>query len=121
MKSARTVVIPGANRGLGLEFTRQLLARGHRVVAGCRQPGHADALTQLAAAHPGHLHIAPLDVAEVLEVTRQQSVGGDDELAVGVGGEEQQRPRRARPGQIEGEGTAWCKSPAKVSGERAEK
>ena len=64
VKDARTVVITGANRGLGLEFTRQLLARGDRVVAGCRQPGHADALTQLAAAHPGHLHVAPLDVAD---------------------------------------------------------
>lgn len=60
----RNVVVTGANRGLGLEFTRQLLARGHRVVAACRQPGHADALTQLAAAHPGHLHVAPLDVAD---------------------------------------------------------
>ena len=64
VKDARTVVVTGANRGLGLEFVRQLLARGDRVVAGCRQPGHADALTQLAAAFPGHLHIAPLDVAD---------------------------------------------------------
>lgn len=64
VKEARTVVVTGANRGLGLEFVRQLLARGDRVVAGCRQPGHADALTQLAAAFPGHLHVAPLDVAD---------------------------------------------------------
>ncbi|WP_460454675.1 SDR family oxidoreductase [Arenimonas aestuarii] len=64
MKETRTIVITGANRGLGLEFTRQLLARGDRVVAGCRQPGHADALTELAAAHPGHVHVVPLDVAD---------------------------------------------------------
>ena len=64
VKPARTIVVTGANRGLGLEFTRQLLARGERVVAGCRQPGHADALTELAGAHPGHLHVAPLDVAD---------------------------------------------------------
>ena len=64
VKEPRTAVVTGANRGLGLEFTRQLLARGDRVVAGCRQPGHADALTELAAAHPGHLHVAPLDVAD---------------------------------------------------------
>ena len=64
VKEPRTVVVTGANRGLGLEFVRQLLARGDRVVAGCRQPGHSDALTQLAAAHPGHLHVAPLDVAD---------------------------------------------------------
>ena len=64
MNKARTVVVTGANRGLGLEFTRQLLARGDRVVAGCRQPGHADALTELAGAYPGHVHVVPLDVAE---------------------------------------------------------
>jgi len=56
------VLVTGANRGLGLEFTRQLLARGDRVYAACRHPGKALALTELAAAHPGHLHVLPLDV-----------------------------------------------------------
>ena len=35
----RFCLVTGANRGLGLEFTRQLLARGDRVVATCRHPG----------------------------------------------------------------------------------
>ena len=56
------VFVTGANRGLGLEFTRQLLARGDRVLATCRQPGKALPLTELAAAHPGHLHVLPLDL-----------------------------------------------------------
>ncbi len=64
MNKTRTAVITGANRGLGLEFTRQLLARGDRVVAGCRQPGHADALTELAGTYPGHVHVLPLDAAD---------------------------------------------------------
>jgi NAD(P)-dependent dehydrogenase (short-subunit alcohol dehydrogenase family) len=34
----RTAVVVGASRGLGLEFVRQLAARGDRVVAGCRDP-----------------------------------------------------------------------------------
>jgi NAD(P)-dependent dehydrogenase (short-subunit alcohol dehydrogenase family) len=55
-------VVTGANRGLGFEFTRQLLARGDRVIAGCRNPGRALRLTELAAAHPGHLHMLPLDL-----------------------------------------------------------
>lgn len=55
-------VISGANRGIGFELVRQLLARGDRVIAGCRQPGRALKLTELAAAHPGHLHIVPLDL-----------------------------------------------------------
>lgn len=58
------VLVTGAGRGLGLEFTRQLLARGDRVVATCRQPGKANALNALAGEHPGRLHLLPLDVAE---------------------------------------------------------
>ena len=45
----RRVVVTGANRGLGLEFVRQLAARGDDVVAGVRQPRTADALNKLAA------------------------------------------------------------------------
>lgn len=52
-------VISGANRGLGLELTRQCLARGDAVWAGCRTP---------AAAHDLHaLHdvtVLPLDVSD---------------------------------------------------------
>ncbi len=56
------VVITGANRGLGLEFARQLLARDDRVIAGCRNPGRALKLTELAGAYPGRLHVLPLDL-----------------------------------------------------------
>lgn len=56
-------LVTGANRGLGLEFVRQLLARGDRVLATCRQPGRAQALNRLVAEHPGRLHVLPLDVA----------------------------------------------------------
>lgn len=56
-------IVTGANRGLGLEFVRQLLARGDRVIAGCRRPDRADALTRLAGEHPGRLQVLPLDVA----------------------------------------------------------
>jgi len=56
------VLVTGANRGLGLEFVRELLARGDRVYAACRHPGRALALTELAGAHPGHLAVLPLEV-----------------------------------------------------------
>jgi NAD(P)-dependent dehydrogenase (short-subunit alcohol dehydrogenase family) len=59
----RHCLVTGANRGLGLEFCRQLLARGDHVVATCRHPGRATALNALNAAHPGRLHVLPLDVA----------------------------------------------------------
>lgn len=53
-----TAVITGANRGLGLEFTRVYLAEGWTVHAGCRHPTQADALRKLK----GVLHIHALDV-----------------------------------------------------------
>jgi NAD(P)-dependent dehydrogenase (short-subunit alcohol dehydrogenase family) len=68
------VLVTGANRGIGLEFARQLLARGDRVYATCRHPGRALALTELAAAHPGRLTVLPLDVASersIAELARE--------------------------------------------------
>lgn len=62
--TARTAVVTGANRGLGLELTRQLLEAGGHVVAACREPGRATALNELAGVHPGRLHVLPLDVAD---------------------------------------------------------
>ena len=61
---ARHCLVTGANRGLGLEFTRQLLAAGAHVVATARHPGKATELNALSAQHPGKLRIQPLDVAE---------------------------------------------------------
>ena len=64
MDSTRSALVTGANRGLGLEFVRQLLARGDRVVATARDPGSAGALNALAGEHPGRLRVLPLDVAD---------------------------------------------------------
>jgi len=44
-----TVLITGANRGLGLEFTRQYAAAGWNIIASCRQPNEARELVELAA------------------------------------------------------------------------
>ena len=81
---SRRSLVTGANRGLGLEFARQLLARGDHVIAACRHPGKATALNLLAGEHPGRLHVLPLDVAE--EKSRNAFahelplVTGDDKL-----------------------------------------
>ena len=45
-----TLLVTGANRGLGLEFARRYAADGWRVLATCREPGSADELRRLAAA-----------------------------------------------------------------------
>ena len=63
-KVAQRSLVTGANRGLGLELCRQLLAAEGRVIAACRHPGKAAALNTLAGEYPGRLHVTPLDVAE---------------------------------------------------------
>jgi NAD(P)-dependent dehydrogenase (short-subunit alcohol dehydrogenase family) len=65
----RIALVTGANRGLGLEFVRQLLARGNRVLAACRHPGKAAALNMLAGEHPGRLQVLPLDIADAASRT----------------------------------------------------
>jgi NAD(P)-dependent dehydrogenase (short-subunit alcohol dehydrogenase family) len=58
----KNILITGANRGIGLEMTRQLLQRGDRVIATCRQPSKAIELQALDDQFPEQLIILPLDV-----------------------------------------------------------
>ena len=64
----RRVVVTGANRGLGLELTRQLLAAGDEVVATAREPKKADELHKLAATSGGRGTVVRLDVSDPAEV-----------------------------------------------------
>ncbi|MDO8989010.1 MAG: SDR family oxidoreductase [Sideroxyarcus sp.] len=58
----QTLLITGANRGIGLEFCKQYAAAGWRVLACCRDPDKADALKQLAARYPDHIQLHALDI-----------------------------------------------------------
>ncbi len=57
------LLITGANRGIGLEFTRQYAEAGWHVFACCRNPAKADALNQLLLQHGSLLSMHMLDVA----------------------------------------------------------
>lgn len=61
---SQTWVVTGANRGLGLEFVRQLTAAGREVVGTARRPDEAGELAQLPAR------------VERLDVTDDDSVAG---------------------------------------------
>lgn len=57
-----TVLVTGANRGIGLEFVRQYKEDGWEVIATCRDPDKADDLKALKA------EVHRLDVADFREI-----------------------------------------------------
>src|SRR5882672_3586214 len=63
-------LITGASRGLGLEFTRQWLARGDRVAALARRPETSEGLRELARRHPETLKVVACDVADDASVEK---------------------------------------------------
>jgi NAD(P)-dependent dehydrogenase (short-subunit alcohol dehydrogenase family) len=65
---ATTVLVTGADRGLGLEFVRQYAARGEAVIATCRTPAQAAQLTALAQMN------AAISI-ETLDVTSDRDIG----------------------------------------------
>ncbi len=60
----KTILVTGASRGIGLEWTRQCLERGHRLLATCRDPEACPALETLREKHPDTLELSPLDVED---------------------------------------------------------
>ncbi|MCP4090754.1 MAG: SDR family oxidoreductase [Gammaproteobacteria bacterium] len=58
-----TVLITGANRGIGLEFVRQYAERDWKVIATCRNPDAADTLNNLALEYD-NIVIEQLDVID---------------------------------------------------------
>jgi NAD(P)-dependent dehydrogenase (short-subunit alcohol dehydrogenase family) len=65
--SAYSVLVTGANRGLGLEFTKQYAADGWNVLACCREPKQASALQAIANANK-NVEILALDVANFAQI-----------------------------------------------------
>lgn len=62
-KIQHTVLITGANRGIGLAFATQYAEEGWQVLACCREPSQATALKALTAKHP-NIQMIALDVAD---------------------------------------------------------
>lgn len=62
------VLVTGANRGLGLGFTRHYLAGGATVFAGCRKPDQAEELQKVRESAPDRCHVLQLDVTDQSEL-----------------------------------------------------
>ena len=63
-----TFLITGANRGLGLEMTRQASAKGHHVIAATRRAADAPELSALAAASGGKVEVVALEVTDTASI-----------------------------------------------------
>tara|TARA_A100001015_G_scaffold132280_1_gene146814 strand:- start:2246 stop:2941 length:696 start_codon:yes stop_codon:yes gene_type:complete len=57
----KTALITGSNKGLGLEYVKQLLKQSYQVIATCRSPNAATELNNIASTNP-QLTVMPLDM-----------------------------------------------------------
>ena len=81
----RTIVITGANRGLGFALASRYVARADtRVIATFRDPRGAHDLESLAAAHPGRLQLEEADVASAESIASLASRFDRDAVWVDV-------------------------------------
>lgn len=63
-------VVTGANRGIGLEFVRQLSTRGDEVIATARRPGKAEDLQKVAENVAASVEIHRLDITDQTSVNQ---------------------------------------------------
>lgn len=84
----KTLLITGANRGIGLEFVRQYAAEGWRVFACCRKPAAADLLNRLVNQFPDRIQAHALDVTahQQIEQLAQTLTGQPIDLLINNAG-----------------------------------
>lgn len=81
-----TVVISGANRGIGLELTRRFAANGRQVFAGCRNPDQAGQLSELAKSADIKIRVLDVTSAGDVEALRAELDGQTVDVLVNNAG-----------------------------------
>ncbi len=71
-----TVLITGANRGIGLELTRCYIARGDTVIACCRSPESAVELRQIKDQGNARIYIHQLEVTDAASIAELKTALG---------------------------------------------
>jgi NAD(P)-dependent dehydrogenase (short-subunit alcohol dehydrogenase family) len=100
--SSSTYFITGCNRGLGLEFVQQLLARGERVIATCRDIATATDLTALTLEHSGQLSLVEMDVSDEASMREAVALLNDEAIDVFINNAGVYGPRDANFGNVDG-------------------
>ncbi len=76
----KTLLITGANRGIGLEFCKQYAAAGWRVLACCRDPHKADALNKLATRYLDLIRLHALSVTDHAQIEQLARTLSDESI-----------------------------------------
>lgn len=103
-----TVLITGANRGVGLALARQYVANGSQVIACCREPAKADALQQITSSS-NRVRIFPLDLADETSIRTVKRILGDEPIDIllhNAGSNGFPKPQTAY--EIDGENYVQC-------------
>ena len=97
-----TILITGTNRGIGLEFTKQYLARGDRVIATCRDIEAADALKKLRNDHD-KLEVRQLDVSSAESILKFVQQLADTPIDIFINNAGVYGPRNVKFGEVDGQ------------------
>ena len=77
-----TILITGANRGIGLEFVRQYARDGAKLIATARAPDKATELASLERASGGRIRVLPLNVGHAHSIAQLKKTLGDEPIDV---------------------------------------
>jgi NAD(P)-dependent dehydrogenase (short-subunit alcohol dehydrogenase family) len=97
-----TVLVTGANRGIGLEFVRQYAKAGDRVIAVSRHPDQARELAAIAGRADGRVSTPAADVADDASMAALKAQVGDQPIDVVVANAGVMGPERQhQPGKLD--------------------
>lgn len=102
----KTVLVTGANRGIGLELARGYADDGDRVIAICRHPENANELQDIASAAEGRLSVHAADVSDFTRIDALAQEIGDAAIDILINNAGIYGPRRQNATDMDFDGWA---------------